>query len=154
MPGGNHLDREESEVTNFVRRPESPSYNTLINHDVNSHSNSREDEIKVYAGNGHKSGEVDSSSEINRSSGELNQRITQEMNDLMSNVCSQIQRAIHEAINEQILPQVQATLRSGQGQVPRRTWEVPGRRRECRSEEALNRKFRSSSRDFELKRFL
>ena len=77
MLGGNHLDREESEVTNSVRRPESPSYNTLINHDVNSHSNSREGEIKGYAGSGHNSGEVDSSSEINRLSGELNQRITQ-----------------------------------------------------------------------------
>ena len=65
----------------------------------------------------------------------------------MRNVCSQIQKAIIEAINEQTLPQIQATHRSGQGQVPRRRWDVPGRRRECRSEEALNRKFRSSSKD-------
>ena len=65
----------------------------------------------------------------------------------MISVSSQIQRAISEAINEQILPQIQAILRSEQGQVPNRGWEVPGRRPECRPEEALNRKFRSSSRD-------
>ena len=76
-------------------------------------------------------------------SGDLNQRITQGMNDLMSSVSSQIQRAIRQAIKEQI----QATLRSGQGQVPNRRWEVLSRRQECRSEEALNRQFRSSSRD-------
>ena len=69
------------------------------------------------------------------------------MNDLMSSVSSQIQRAISETINEQVLLQNQTTLRSGQGQVPGRRWEVPGRKPECRSEEALNRIFRSSSRD-------
>ena len=42
----NCLKREESEFSNSVRRPESPSYNALVNHDVNSHFNSREDEIR------------------------------------------------------------------------------------------------------------
>ena len=51
MLGSNHLDREESEISNSVRRPENPSYNALVNVDVNSHSNSREDEIRDYAGN-------------------------------------------------------------------------------------------------------
>ena len=51
MFGSNHLEREESELSNSVRRPESPSWNALVNHDVNSHSNSREDENRVYAGN-------------------------------------------------------------------------------------------------------
>ena len=69
------------------------------------------------------------------------------MSDLMSSVISQIRRAISGAINEQVLSQVQATLRSEQGQVPSRRWEVPSRRPECRSEEAINRRFRSSSRD-------
>ena len=72
MLGSNHLETEESELSNSVRRPESPSYNALVNHDVNSHSNSREDEISVFAGNGQNLREVDSSSEINRLSGELN----------------------------------------------------------------------------------
>ena len=39
--GSNRLEREEREFSNSVRRPESPSYNALVNHDVNSHSNSR-----------------------------------------------------------------------------------------------------------------
>ena len=65
----------------------------------------------------------------------------------MSSVSSQIQRAINEAINDQILPQIQATLRSGQGRMPERRWEVPVRGQWCRSEEALDRRFRSKSRD-------
>ena len=151
MLGGNHLEREDSEHSNSVRRPENPNYNALVNHDVNSHSNSKEDEIRGYAGIGQNSREADFSSEINRLSGELNQRITQEMNDLMSSVSSQIQRGISEAINEQVLPQIQASLRSGLGQIPDRRWEVSGRRLERRSEEALNRKFRNISRE-ELRR--
>ena len=66
------------------------------------------------------------------------------MNDLMSSVSTQIQRAINEAMNEQVLPQIQATLRFGPGQVPNRRSEVQARRPECRSEEVLNRNFRSS----------
>ena len=65
----------------------------------------------------------------------------------MSSVSSLIQRAISLAITQQVLPQIQATLRSRQGEVPSRGWEVPDRRPECRSEGALNHKFRSSSRD-------
>ena len=71
----------------------------------------------------------------------------------MSSVNYQIQRAIGEASKQRVWPQIQAALSSGQGQVPDRRWEVPARRREHRSEEALNRKFRSSSRD-ELQRDL
>ena len=114
-----------------------------MNHDVNSHSISREDYISTE--HGQISREVDSSSEINRLSGELNQRITQEINDLMSSVSSQIQRAKIDAINEQALPQIQATLKYGPVQIPNRRWEVSDRRPECRSEEALNCKFRSIS---------
>ena len=65
------------------------------------------------------------------------------MNDLMCSVVSQIQRAISEAINEQVLPQILATPRLGQKQVPRKGWKIP----EYRSEGALNRKFRGSSSD-------
>ena len=45
------------------------------------------------------------------------------MNDLRSSVSSHIQRAISKAMNEQVLPLIQATLRSGQGQVPDRRKE-------------------------------
>ena len=52
----------------------------------------------------------------------------------MSSVSSEIQRAKREAINEHILPQIQASLRSGQGQVPHREWNVPAERPEYRFE--------------------
>ena len=65
----------------------------------------------------------------------------------MSTVSSQIQRAINEAISEQISPQIQASSKSGQRHTPERRWENPARRPECRSKEALNRRFRSDSRD-------
>ena len=147
LGAGNDLEREESEFSNYVRRPQNPGYNALVNQDVKSHSNSREAEIRGYPGNGQNTDEIDSSSEINRLSEELNQRITQEMNDVMSSVSSQIQRAINVAINEQVRPQIQATLGSGQRQVPTRRWEVTARTPEYSSEEALNCKFRSRLRD-------
>ena len=65
----------------------------------------------------------------------------------MSSVSSQVQRAINVAINEHVLPQIQANLKSGQGQIPNRRWEVPSRRPGCRSEGVLNHKFRISPRD-------
>ena len=115
-----------------------------MNHDVNSHSKSRADEIMGYAG---KRPEFKRGSEINRLSGEFNQRITQETNDLMSSASIQIQGAINETINEQVLPQIQATLRSGPGRAPDRWWKNPVIRSQCRSEEVLNRKSRRSSTD-------
>ena len=63
-----------------VRSPEKPSYDTLID----QKSNSRENEISGFAGNGHNNTEVESGNELNRLSGELNQRITQERNGLMN----------------------------------------------------------------------
>ena len=47
------------------------------------------------------------------------------MSDFMSTVSSQILIAINEAISGQILPQIQATLKSGQGPIPERRWENP-----------------------------
>ena len=118
MIGGNSLDREESLYRNLGKRPESSSYENLLNQNGQSHSNSREAEIRSCAQIGHSAREADVDSEFSRLSGELNQRFSQEMGDLMSTVSSHIQRAINEAINDQILPQIQATLRSGQGEVP------------------------------------
>ena len=91
MLGEINPDREESELSNSVRRPENTRYNALVNHGVKSLSNSTEDDIRGYARNGRNSGEVDSSSEIKWLSGELNQRITKEMSDIKSSVSSQIQ---------------------------------------------------------------
>ena len=79
-------------------------------------------------------------------SGELNQRITQEMGNFMNSVSSQIQRALNEARSDQILSRIQATLNSGQGRMPERRWEVPVRGQGCRFEEAFDRRSRSNSR--------
>ena len=42
MLGGKNREREESESSNFGRRPDSPCYNTSVNQNTNSHSNLRE----------------------------------------------------------------------------------------------------------------
>ena len=42
------------------------------------------------------------------------------MGDSTSTVSSQIQRATNEPISDQVLPQIQATLKSGQGHMPER----------------------------------
>ena len=147
MLGGNSLDGEESVYSNPVRRPVSPSYENLLNQNDQSHSNSREAEIINCAQGGHSAIEADSASEFNRISGELNQKFSQEMRDFMSSVSSKFQRAINEAINDQILPQIQTFLRSGHEQMSERRREDLAKRQGCSSEEALNRRFRSSSRD-------
>ena len=124
MFGGNHFERDESEISNQGRSPGSPSLGTLLNQNSNSHLNSHETKIRTYALCGQSSREVDSGSELNRLSGELNQRITREMSDFMSTISSQIQRAINETVSDQILPQIQATLKSGRGHMPERRWET------------------------------
>ena len=145
--GGNSLDRDESLYSNLGRRPESSSYGNLLNQNGQSHSKSPEAEIRSYAPNGHSARRIDSSSEYNIISGELNQRFSQAMEDFMSTVSSQIQRAIDEAISDQILPQIQAALRSGHRQMPERRWVIPARKKGFSSEEALNRRFRRISRN-------
>ena len=86
MIRSSHYERENSEIRNSIRRPDSPSYDALIDQNSNTLSMSREIEIMGFAGNGGNSGEIDSSSELNRLSGELNQRKAQEMNGLMISV--------------------------------------------------------------------
>ena len=135
---GNHSGRDESDISNHDRRPESPQCDTLLNQSTYSHLKSHEAEIRTYAQNGQSPRDADSGSDFNRLSGDLNQRTTREMSDFMSTMSSQIQRARNKAISDQILPQIQATLKSGQGHVPERRWENPARRLECRSEEALD----------------
>ena len=94
------FEKDDSEFCNDVSRPESPRYNTLANIESNYHSISRDNGIRGFAGNGLNQEVVESGSEIDKLSYELNLRITQEMNRLMSSVSQQIQRAIKEAIIE------------------------------------------------------
>ena len=87
-----------------------------MNNESNSHSNSRENEIRGFASHGYNSGGTELSGEINALSVQLNQGVTQEMDGLMSSVGIQIQRAINEAIKEQVLSQIQASLGTSSGQ--------------------------------------
>ena len=103
MLGSNHFERKDSEFGNSARRLECPNYDALIDNNTNSHTNFGENAIRRFAGKVQDSGEIDSSSEINRLSGERDQRITQEMNGLMNSVSLHVQKTIKEAINEQLL---------------------------------------------------
>ena len=53
-----------------------------------------------------------SSAEFNKLSGELNLRISREMDAMMNSVSVQIQRAINDAISNQILPQIQNAFKA------------------------------------------
>ena len=82
MLGGNYLERDESETSNYGRRPENPSYGSSLNQDSIFHPNSHEAEMRTCAQNGQSSKEIDSGSEFNRLSGESNQRFNREMSNL------------------------------------------------------------------------
>ena len=60
------------------------TYDALVGHNTNSHSNSRENEIRHFIRYSHNSGEIDTSSEINRLPGELNQGIQKKRMDSSS----------------------------------------------------------------------
>ena len=74
--GGNHSGKDESEISNHGRRPESPRYDTMLNQNSNFHLNPHEAEIRTYAQNGQSSRDADSASEFNRLSREVNQTFT------------------------------------------------------------------------------
>ena len=66
MVVSDHFESENSEFGFLVRRP---SYDDLIDHNSNSHSNSRDNEIRWFTGNGQNTPEIDSGSELKRVSG-------------------------------------------------------------------------------------
>ena len=92
MLGGNLFDREESEDSILARRPESASCNASDNEE-SPHLNTRENR----SGNSSDRGQIftgaSSSAQINRISGELNFRISREMDEMMNSVSVQIHRA-------------------------------------------------------------
>ena len=143
MLDSNHFERKDSEFRNSAIRPKIPNYDAFLDCNTKCRTNSSENEIRLFAGICHNSAEIGSSSKINRLSGELNQRITLEMNRLMNIVSLQTQMAIREAIIEHALPQIQASLKSGSGQMPPKGWNFPTKRPEYRSEGKLNRRIRS-----------
>ena len=78
---------------------------------VNTNSNSNENDIRSYAGNGNPTGE-NYGCNLDYLTGEKNTMIAREMGSLMDTVSSQVQRAINSAIMKQVLPQIQGSLRT------------------------------------------
>ena len=107
MLGGSHLEREENEHDVSSRRSNSPNIN-----EGNLHFNSKENRSNNSAESGHYSAGTDSSAEFNRLSGELNLRISREMDEMMNNVSAHIQRAINDSISSEVLPQIQNVLKT------------------------------------------
>ena len=58
MIGRDHCERKYSEFGEFTRIPESPNCESLMNHTSNGKTNSRENEIKSFAGNGQLASEI------------------------------------------------------------------------------------------------
>ena len=76
--GSGPYEREDSEFANSVERPQSPSYNALIHNNSNSHSSSRENEIRVFARKRFR---------LNRLSRELSQRERETGNEWVDEQC-------------------------------------------------------------------
>ena len=143
--GANHLEREESEYSNSIRRSGSPSYIAPENNEENSYPNSGEKRSSNSANYGHNSAGTDSSAEFNSLSVERNLRISRGMDEMMNSVSVQIQRAINDAMSNQVLPQIQNALRASSGPMTQKEWNVSAERSERNSEDNSNPKIRSSS---------
>ena len=145
MLGGNPLERKESEYGNSSRRSMSLSLNTHENDEETHNLNYRENRSGNSAGNGHNYADTDSSAEFNKLLGELNLRISREMDEMINSVSVQIQRAINDAISSQVSPQIQKALKPGSGQSSQKGWNISTERTERQPEDHPSRKVRSSS---------
>ena len=146
MLGGSHFDREESEDKIFARRPECVNCNVCENNEENLHLNTKENRSGNSADLGQNSTGASSTAEFNRLLGELNSRISREMDEMINSVSVQIQRAISDAINNQVLSQIQNAFKAGSGHVTQQGWNVLVERPEYNAEDYRNRKVRSNSR--------
>ena len=144
--GGNHLDRQGSEFSDSIRRPDSPNFNAPDKVEKHSYPNSMENTLSHSDIYGHNSAVTHSSAEFNRLSGELNLRISREMDEVINSVCVHIQRAINDAISNQFLPQIQNAVRAGSGSLTQEGWNIATGRPERDAEDNSNQKIRSSSR--------
>ena len=75
MIGEDHYVGGDFKFGDFARRPESPNYETLVDHNSNSDSTSRENKIRRLAENGRLTSEISSDSNLNHQSGEITRRI-------------------------------------------------------------------------------
>ena len=146
MLGDNHLEREESEYGNSNRRSNSTNFNTHENNDGNHYPNSRESRSSNGAECGHNFAGTDTSAEFNRLSGELNLRISREMDEMKNNVSAQIQRAINDAISSQFLSQIQNAPKARSGPLTQKRWNIPTERPERHPEDHPSQNIRSSFR--------
>ena len=83
------------------------------------HLDTRENRSGNSANHGQKSACTSSKAEFNRLSGELNSRISRQMDEMMNSVTVQIHSAISDFINNQILPQIQNAIKAASGHVTR-----------------------------------
>ena len=120
----NQLQMEESEYHDSSRTLGSPSVSAAENIEENRYPDSGENRSRISADNGHNSAGTNSTAEFIRLSGELNLRISREMDEEMNSVSVQIQRAINDAISNQVLPQIQNALRAGSGPMTQKGWNV------------------------------
>ena len=89
---------------------------------------------------------TDSSAEFNKLSGELNLRISREMDEMMNNVSAQFQRVINDAISSQVLPQIQNVLKAGSGPLTQKGCNIPTKRPERQQEHHPSQRVRSNYR--------
>ena len=102
--GNSHNEGEESDFVGLTGGPDSQNCENSAERNYYSSSNSGENEIRGFAGNGHSSSEIGPDNNLDSLTGEINQRISEEVNVLIDTSNLQIQRAINEAINEQVSP--------------------------------------------------
>ena len=100
MLGGNHLEILATQLGDRIFR----NYNALEDNEEDSYPNSRGNRSSNSANHGHSAAGTDSSDEFNRILGELNLRISREMDEVMNSGSVQIQRANNDAISNQVLP--------------------------------------------------
>ena len=82
MLGGNYIERGESELSDSLRRSDSPNYNALEGNEEDSYPNPGENRSSNSANYGHNSAGTVSSVEFKRLPGELNLRISRETDEV------------------------------------------------------------------------
>ena len=142
MLGERHSEREERAYSNSAGRPESVTSDMFENNGENLYLNN----VEARPGQGQKSASVNSNTETNKLSSELDSRLTREMDDMMNSVNIQIQRAISDAISNQILPQIRNVLKAGSGPLTQNRWNVPAERPELNSEDCRSERIKGNLR--------
>ena len=137
MLGGNHFDRDESGDSILARRLESASCDASDNEE-SPDLNTEENRSGNSTDRGQNSTGASSRAEFNKLSGELNLRISREMDEMLNSVSVRIRRAIFDAISNQILPQIKNAFKTGLEQRTQNGWKDPAKRPEYDTEDCRN----------------